>query len=79
MDNYIFRKYLNKCTYVPEDTRYIEIFNYSVRLHRVLPLPPPFPPPRQLVPFCVLVLSTLALLAVCFVIRTATSRLSRPS
>ena len=31
MDNYIFRKYLNKCTYVPEDTRYIEIFNYSVR------------------------------------------------
>ena len=30
MDDYIFHAQIKKCSYVPEDTRYIEIFNYSV-------------------------------------------------
>ncbi|EMR64237.1 hypothetical protein MGN70_010665 [Eutypa lata] len=29
MDDYIFRAHIQKCKYVPEDTRYLEIFNYS--------------------------------------------------
>ncbi len=32
MDDYMFRLHVQKCKYVPEDTRYLEIFNYSVRL-----------------------------------------------
>lgn len=31
MDDYMFRSHLQKCKYVYEDTRYLEIFNYSVR------------------------------------------------
>lgn len=31
MDDYMFRSHLQKCKYVHEETRYLEIFNYSVR------------------------------------------------
>jgi len=30
MDDYMFNYYVSKCKYLHEDTRYVEIFNYSV-------------------------------------------------
>ncbi len=30
MDDYLFRQYVNECRVVQEETKYVEIFNYSV-------------------------------------------------
>lgn len=30
MDDYMFRSYVTTCKYVPENTTYLEIFNYTV-------------------------------------------------
>lgn len=30
MDDYLFRQYVNECRVVHEETKYVEIFNYSV-------------------------------------------------
>ncbi|KAI0168315.1 hypothetical protein BJ166DRAFT_253987 [Pestalotiopsis sp. NC0098] len=33
MDDYMFRRYVHNCKYVPENTSYLEIFNYSDPVH----------------------------------------------
>lgn len=34
MDDYMFSEYVEACKYLPEETRYVEILNYSVSLLR---------------------------------------------